>query len=200
MLLSITITSDCFAQKQYGFKIGMANANQSWDYSAPGLDLGNESRAGMDIGFFYHWLSTGAFDIIPEIRYVQKGTSAEFIDTDTGDSVILEPRADYLSISPLFQKSFPVWIKPYIIAAPRFDILINTKSEQYFDTFEKLRAFDFGATIGAGFDFPFTDQIFFMTEFRYEPSFINAYSSAQLEVRNTTYSVLVGLYFTSGSW
>jgi len=186
----------CAAQQQFGIKIGMATANQSWDYSTAGLDLDNNSRAGLDIGVFYLMYDGESFDIIPEIRYIQKGTSADFINTNIGQIVTLEPRADYLTITPMIKKTVPIWINPYFLAGPRLDVLLGTNSEQFFDTFEKLRFLDFGVTLGAGFDFPFNDQFYFLTEFRYEPSFINAYQTDNLEVKNTAFSVLIGLAYT----
>ena len=195
-ILLFTCQSHSFAQKKAGLKIGMVNANQSWEYSTSGLDLGNESRPGLDVGVFYQWYDSESFKIIPEIRYVQKGTSAQFFNSWTGDYITLEPRADYLTIAPLIQKTIPIWINPYILAGPRLDVLLGTNSEQFFETYDKLRFLDFGVSLGAGFDFPFNDQVYFLTEFRYEPSFINAYQSDNLEIRNTAFSVLVGLSYT----
>jgi hypothetical protein len=194
-LLLFIFHGQSFAQNRVGLKIGMVNANQSWEYSTSGLDLGNESRPGLDVGVFYQWYDSESFKIIPEIRYVQKGTSAQFFNSWTGDYITLEPRADYLTIVPLIQKTIPIWINPYVLADPRLDVLLGTNSEQFFETYDKLRFLDFGVSLGAGFDFPFSNQVCFLTELRYEPSLINAYQSDNLEIRNTAFSVLVGLSY-----
>ncbi|MBD3276388.1 MAG: outer membrane beta-barrel protein [Candidatus Marinimicrobia bacterium] len=194
-ILLFTSQSPTFAQNRVGLKIGMVNANQSWEYSTSGLDLGNESRPGIDVGVFYRWYDAESFRILSELRYVQKGIRADFLNTTSEQIVTLEPRADYLTIAPLIQKTIPIWINPYILAGPRLDVLLGTNSEQFFETYDKLRFLDFGVSLGAGFDFPFSNQVFFLTEFRYEPSFINAYQSDNLEIRNTAFSVLVGLSY-----
>jgi hypothetical protein len=111
-----------------------------------------------------------------------------------GEIITKRPRVDYLSIPLLAKFRFETSVlTPYLIAGPRYDVLLGRHGEGFQAVIDDFRRTEFGATIGAGVElralFPFDALI----EFRYNASFERAYKTNYLSVRNRTLDLMLGL-------
>jgi hypothetical protein len=59
--------------------------------------------------------------------------------------------------------------------------------------FDKLKTTGTGATFGAGVEIPSAIVTSLLAEFRYSPSFDNAYVNNHLTVKNHSFEILVGV-------
>jgi opacity protein-like surface antigen len=137
-----------------------------------------------------------------ELQYTQKGMTESIpITTEsqpdgTGEFITKRPRVDYLSIPILVKARFstPV-IVPYLVAGPRFDILLSMKGDGFDVVVDKFKTSEFGATLGFGVEVTFWHPIGVLAEFRYNPSFGDAFSSNFLRVKNRSLDFLLGARF-----
>jgi hypothetical protein len=183
----------------YGLKLGAVSASQTWDFDF-NVNLPVEARWGYDAGIFVEVLDIPYFSILTELHYIQKGFSITLPITTpvfpegTGQYATLRPRADYLSIPLLAKVRFETGvIDPFFYAGPNFDILLGSKAEGVNAVFDKLKATGTGATFGAGVEIPSAIVTSLLAEFRYSPSFDNAYVNNHLTVKNHSFEILVGV-------
>jgi hypothetical protein len=77
--IGILILSLCSLNAQaqllhgFGCRIGVAFANQDFDYTIAGFELDTKTRVGFDIALYAEWLNTPFFHIVTEIHDIQKG-------------------------------------------------------------------------------------------------------------------------------
>jgi hypothetical protein len=198
LLLFLTDAHSQFL-RGYGFKLGGVSANQTWDYNIR-VNFPTETRWGYDVGVYIEVLDIPYISILGELHYVQKGFSSTLpVSTPaypegTGENITLKPRADYLSIPVLAKIRFETTIiTPYLFVGPRFDFLIARKAEGTERVFDKLKRTGTGATVGVGFEIPLAFVPSLLAEFRYSPSFDNAFSNEHLTVRNRSVEIVLGV-------
>ena len=185
----------------YGFKAGVCIANQDFDYSLD-FNIDTESRYGFVTGFFIELLNNENFHLLAETHYVQKGNNVEFDHRDENGILIgiitLNSRVDYLEFDVLGKYTINLSsFKPYLIAGPRFDILLDYNSENNFldPVYEDLDFIDFGLSIGGGFEFQIIQNTISLIEFRYSPALTSSYETDLLTVKNTSFEILTGIKF-----
>ncbi len=201
IVLCVVLTTISYGQviRGYGFKLGAVAANQTWQYtnwSVPPKDY----RWGFAASAYLELFDCVNFSALIEAQYSQKGFSETLpITTEsqpdgTGEFITMAPRADYLSLPLLAKVQLPLsdWT-PYLLAGPRLDILLSTKADEYSVIFDKLKTPEFGATVGVGVEFTSILPMAVLTEIRYNPSFVDAYSSNFLTVRNRSLDFLLGV-------
>jgi hypothetical protein len=135
-----------------------------------------------------------------EVQYTQKGMSESLpITTEsqpegTGEFITKRPRVDYLSIPVLAKVRFsmPV-IVPYLVVSPRLDFLLSKKGEGYDAVINKFKTTGFGAALGVGVEVTSLLPISLLAEFRYNPSFDDAFSNSFLTVKNRSLDLLLGV-------
>lgn len=184
----------------FGIKIGGAKANQTWKRS-DNLASNLESRLGLDIAVFLEIIDIEFVGLLVEAHYIQKGFSQRFLITTeehpdgTGEFFTLKPRVDYLSFPVLAKFNLPIFLSPYIIAGPRFDIRLGRKSEGFQAVFDELKKVDVGGTLGFGIESPKLNTVNLLAEFRFSPSFTRAFENQLLNVKNKSIEFLTGLSF-----
>ena len=186
----------------FGVKGGAVSAIQSWDYPAFGTSLPNDHRWGIDLGVFVEGLRLPYFSVLGEVHYIQKGFSTSLLITTpqspdgTGEFLTLRPRLDYLSIPILAKLRFETGVlTPYIYAGPRFDIRLGHNEELVGAVYEKFKSTDVGASLGVGLELPLTAMPDLLVEFRYSPSFADAFKTQSVIVRNESFEILLGVLF-----
>ena len=182
--------------KGYGLKAGVVVANQDFEYSE-GFQADTKDRAGLDFGVFAEWLDIPFFSILTEVHYIQKGHADEFVRTDEFGTPIsstrIDHRLDYLSVPLLAKASLRTkHVLPYLVVGPRFDFLLDYKSETLDQVYKELKDSDVGATIGLGMESR-TDPVKVLVEFRYSPDFTDAYKTDLLKVKNNSFEILFGV-------
>jgi Outer membrane protein beta-barrel domain len=186
----------------YVFKAGFVISNQDFDYKFGGPNLDLENSYGLVVGPSIGLFNKSNIDLIIELNYVQKGTIYEIEHFDENGNNLgtldLKNRVEYLSLLFLGELSYNSTIKlPYLIIGPRIDILIGYKSEDnIFDAvYDDFESFDFGGSIGLGYELNFWKSNNFLFEIRFSPSFTNSYKTEFLTVKNTTFDFLTGIKF-----
>lgn len=191
----------------YGFKTGFVIANQDFDYSVLDynsneiiLDL--EKHYGLIIGPSIGLFKESNIDLIIELNYVQKGMIYEMDRYDENGNnlgtINFNNRVEYLSLLILGELSYNSTIKlPYLLIGPRIDILLGYKSEDnlFDDVYDDFESFDFGGSIGLGYELNLWESYNFLFEIRFSPSFTNSYETELLTVKNNSVDFLTGIKF-----
>jgi opacity protein-like surface antigen len=204
---SLAIASASSAQlfQSYGIKAGPVLAGQHWDYapSSPlaGLDIADQMRWGIDVGCFVEWFDHPTLSLLTEVHYVQRGFRDEYaVTSPTSPEIIgtevLTPRLDYLSM-PLLLKARLDYasVSPYVLAGPRFDILLNKNPDNFDLIVDKFKKYDWGLTLGGGIAFEAFPGYDIGAEFRYELSLQDIYRTDMLTVRNHSMQFLAYVAF-----
>ena len=201
LILVFFVYSTSHAQlvRGYGLKLGVVAANQSWRYTGT-AELPTDHRWGFTAVGYLELLDIPILSALVEVQYTQKGMSESLpITTEsqpegTGEFITKRPRVDYLSI-PVLAKvrlSMPV-VVPYLVAGPRLDFLLSKKGEGYDAVINKFKTTGFGATLGVGVEVTSLLPISLLAEFRYNPSFDDAFSNSFLTVKNRSLDFLLGV-------
>jgi hypothetical protein len=201
IVLAVGISSTTHAQlvRGFGIKVGVTAANQTWDYaSVP--DLTADNRWGITGSAFVELLRMPYFSVLVESQYTQKGMSfsapvaTEQNPDGTGEFITLRPRVDYLS-TPILAKvrlETPL-ITPYLLAGPRYDVLLARHGEGFQAVIDKFKSSELGATIGGGAEFGSLLPLDVLIELRYNMSLQAAYNTNFLKVRNQTLDLMLGV-------
>ncbi len=183
----------------WGIKVGAVSATESWDYTAD-INFEADRRWGLDLGAYVEFLDVPVISVLGEVHYIQKGFSQTLPVTTTaqplgtGEFITMKPRVDYLSIPVLAKLRFDLGlVSPYIIAGPRFDFLLSKDTEGYGDVLDNFKSQDVGISVGAGAEVALPILPALLAEFRYSPSFSEAYNSNLLTVKNESFELLVGV-------
>lgn len=184
----------------YGFKSGLTVASQDFEYT-PFHSDDNKNRNGMAVGAFIELFDLHSIHLLSEVYYVQKGMIHEQLKTGEESPVPIgtlryDNRVDYISISILAK----IFLKtgsfsPYLAVGPRFDMMTSFKSEDHFydPVYDEFEKWDIGGDIGIGCEYRISNNFDLICEGRYSPSFSKAYESEYLEVKNKTFTLLVGI-------
>ncbi len=183
----------------YGLKLGAVSATQIWDYKID-VNFPTERSLGIDVGAFIEVLEIPYVSVLVELHYIQKGFSFTSLVTTpaqpmgTGEYITKKPRVDYLSI-PLFAKlRFDIAsLYPYVIVGPRWDFLIAKVPEGTQNVLDNFKSTDFGVSIGGGIEVSLPVVSAALVEFRYSPSFNEAFSNMNLSVKNQSFELLLGV-------
>jgi hypothetical protein len=194
-VLVSTVTHAQFV-RSCGLKVGAISAKQTWNYKI-NFHFPAESRWGIDAGVFVEVFDLPYISVLGELHYIQKGFSITGPATifampeGTGEYITEKPRVDYLSIPLLAKLRFETAaVIPYFVAGARLDFLLGREPKWLFDNF---RSIDVGASVGAGLEVPLKIVPSILVEFRYSPSFSEAFSSYHLTVKNESLELLMGV-------
>lgn len=203
ILACCVLTSSTNAQfiRGYGLKFGAISATQTWDYKTS-TKFSPERRWGIDAAGYIEVINLPYFRLLGELHYIQKGFSITLPVTTisqpdgTGEYITLKPRVDYLSVPILAKLRFDLGkVTPYLIAGPRFDFLISKNPDGFQSVLDNFKSKDIGISIGSGFEFSLKFIKSVLAEFRFSPSFSEAYSSNTLTVKNQSFEFLLGVRF-----
>jgi len=200
-LIVLISTSNTHAQllRGFGLKVGAVSAYQSWKYaSIP--DLPTETRWGLTGAGFFEFFDLPLLSGVLEFQYTQRGMTLTLpVYTESNPEVPAyyrtnRPRVDYLSI-PILAKvrlNTPLLV-PYLVAGPRWDFLISKKGDGFDTVVDKFKTSEFNATFGIGVELSEFLPTVLIAEFRYNPSFSDAFNNNFLAVRNRSFDFLLGV-------
>lgn len=202
-ILCLCVLTSTVAQAQfvrgYGLKAGAVSATQSWEYSV-NINFPVERRWGVDAGAYMEVLDLPYISLLAEAHYIQKGFSITGLVTTEaqpdgwGEYITRRPRVDYLSFPLLAKLRFEMGtVTPYFFTGPRVDFLIAKDPEGTQAVLDNFKGTDIGGTVGAGAEVPLPMVHAALIEFRYSPSFNEAYSSGSLTVKNQSFEILLGV-------
>lgn len=202
-IMSLCLFSTIAAQGQlvrgWGVKVGAVTATESWDYTV-NINFPADRRWGLDVGAFIEFLDVPLISVLGEVHYIQKGFSQTLPVTTaaqpdgTGEYITMKPRVDYISIPVLAKVRFDLGlISPYVIAGPRFDFLVGKDPQGYDAVLDNFKSGDVGISVGAGTEVLLPILPPLLAEFRYSPSFSEAYNSNALTVKNESFELLLGV-------
>jgi len=195
------LSADAQPLRSYGIKAGAVLAGQHWRYSSffppPGVTIADQMRWGLDVGLFLEWLDNPTFTLITEFHYLQRGFREELPGSSAASpelmgTTVLSPRLDYLSIPLLmkFRIDFPPF-SPYVLAGPRYDILMNTNPDNFEAVLDDIKGYDWGMTLGIGIVYDVSPEYDIGAEFQYDLSFQDIYNTEILTVRNHSMQFLL---------
>ncbi len=199
--LCIVVSTIVHAQfiRGYGVKVGAVSATQTWDYKI-NLNFPTERRWGIDVGGYLEILDIPFMSVLGEVHYVQKGFSFTLPVTTaaqpdgTGEYITKRPRVDYLSIPLLAKVRFDMGtFSPYIFGGPRVDFLVAKAPEGTQLVLDNFKSTDVGVSIGVGIEVPLPVVSAALAEFRYSPSFNDAFNNNNLTVKNQSFELLLGV-------
>jgi hypothetical protein len=199
IIFTCTTTTHAQLLRGYGLKLGTVAAYQSWKYSSfP--DLPTETRWGFTGVGFLEFFDLPLLSVVAELQYTQKGMTLTLPVYSESDPEVPayyrtnRPRVDYLSIPILAKVRFTTPLfEPYLIAGPRWDLLLSKKPDGFDVVIDRFETSEFSATLGIGFELSQILPIGVMAEFRYNPSFRDAFNNNFLTVRNRSLDFLLGV-------
>jgi len=184
--------------RSYGVKGGACSATQIWDRGSQ-IDQGTGYRWGVDVGIFAELADIPPFSLSTEIHYVQKGmkydipVTTEQFPNGTGEFITVDPSLNYLSV-PLLAKLRVDLSRSevYLLVGPRFDFLLSSDGDGQFDSqIKRFNSFDFGGTIGVGFQTRTILGLATGVEFRFSPSFQSGYEDDFVTITNRSFEFLL---------
>lgn len=184
--------------KGFGFKTGLAIANQSFDYTVPVFGLDMKNRIGFDFGGIVEWFNLPYLSVLTEAHYIQKGMKSEVekVSYSHGGeigTITYDYRVDYLSVSALVKFTLEgKLISPYLITGPRFDFLLGNNTDGNDELYDNFKSTVLGGDVGIGAEFDVVDLGTILSEFRYSYDFSKAYKNDFLQVKNRSFQILLG--------
>jgi len=225
-LATLSISTASAQSYAYGFKGGLTTGFQKWE------------RGDRDPLFAYHGIAfiesapeDNAFALFAQLGYHVKGSAVRYrnrayTDFATGNVIELRPSTDryeYKNISlTLGGKQKYDWngsVQVYYLIGIRGDYTLGTNLAEY-DRFRSayfpretfVRKFNYGATVGGGFEIPISELISGIIEITINPDFSKQYDQpgglvawdpvarqnrplSALGITNNTIELTVGLRF-----
>lgn len=198
-----TFTFNVNAQiiSSYGLKLGVGISNQSWYYQSDLLNMDWKDKIGITARIFADFLSISFFQVEGEIGYLRKGfkdkvpiTTASQPD-GTGEYISENNSLDYLTISALAKFKYDLEIfSPYIVVGPQLNLLLNRNVEQgWKDVFDKFKDTNIGLSVGVGSELKTILPITILVEYRYERDFLDNYDVPNIDIKNYSHVILLGV-------
>ena len=184
---------------EYGLKFGYVNSRQKWNYLIGGFSNIEDSVEPIDalkIGLYSGWKITSNLGFMLEIYFSQKGSKMVLEGTDamgqvawTTDHLFSVDYVETLALFTLNLKYKSVFL--YFLVGPRIDYLYYGKAFDY-SLQDGLTKVNLGYSLAVGIK----TGVFIAPvslEIRYNPDKTFMHESKNLEIRNFTLDILVGV-------
>lgn len=208
-LLLISVRIESQDKLKYGIKLGYNSSWQNEYYNDSVEDWGGKIE-GFCGGVYLDYFYSSDFTLETELLFIKKGNQAKAIVTNmefqygTGEYVEEKTESYFFSLSLLPKIMIDSrFIKIYLIAGPRVDVLISNSvevsgAEPYksnrnnalnfmIDKYENLI---FGVTIGGGLNISELLPLKLGLEARYSPDLSNLYGSKYYSIKNNSLEIL----------
>ena len=196
LILSASVAE---AAGKFGAKVGLVIADQTYSYSNEWGEIDRDSKTGVVFGLFTDYQFIAGIAIRPEFQYVQKGCKDEVLETTEAypegiGTLKIVDHVDYLSIPVMLKIGLPGGVQSlYLVAGPRLDIKLRTKSDFNSFVMDKFESTVFGATFGVGKQFSFGPLPAVLVEFNYYHDFSDAYKGDVLTIKNKGFALVAGV-------
>lgn len=199
-LIAFAFNIDAQIITNYGLKLGMGISNQSWDYQAD-INSDFDNKVGISPRIFLSFLNIPFFQLQAELGYLQKGFEDKIPITTivqpdgTGEFITVNNRLNYLSFSALAKLKYENEIlTPYIIIGPQLNVLLSKNIEKGWEVvFDSFKENNIGLSIGVGTEIKNVLPISILLEYRYESDFIDNYDSSNINIKNYSHILLLGV-------
>lgn len=199
-LIAFAFNTSAQIISNYGLKLGVGISNQSWDYQAD-INLDFVNKIGLSPRVFADFFNLSFFQLQAELGYLQKGFEDKVpISTmtqpdGTGEYINVNNRLNYLSFSALAKFKYENdMFTPYLIVGPQLNILLSKEIEKgwgiVFDTFKEN---NIDLSIGVGSEIKNILPVSILIEYRYERDFIDNFDSPNLNIKNYSHVILLGV-------
>jgi hypothetical protein len=182
----------------YGLKAGAVQSHITWNYTYAAIFAPGD-RWGLIVSGFVEFLDNRYFTLFGEVQYAQEGiigsgpVRTTFQPEGTGEFLAARPRVDYLSLPIGAKVRFPVEaVAPYLLVGPRIDFKLGTNQEGS-EIFNEFHSFDFGLTLGFGFEVGPLDGILLLAELRYAPNLTQSFDNEFVSVKRRSVDLLLGI-------
>jgi opacity protein-like surface antigen len=202
LFISITaININAQILSNYGIKLGADITNQSWDYKNSGnVKWDNITTVSPRI---FAEINLSPIQIEGELGYSRKGFETSIPVTTvtnpdgTGESYMIKNQLNYLNFSLAGKYSYAMGVfAPYVIAGPQLNLLINKNTDKYMNIiFDNYKKYNVGVSLGLGTEVKGLLPVALLIEYRYETDFINNYNTDDVNIKNYSHVVLLGVRF-----
>jgi len=157
------------------------------------------TKTGLTAGAFFNYSSKNWFGVGVQVLYNEMGAKLK----NSTASINL----NYLQVPVLFTYYFPGdntagSFRPKLFAGPHVDFLLSAKNQDGNDLNPDGRYYssaDFGVTLGGGFNYALSDQIWLNVDARYGVGLTDATKSTTTNSMNRSFGVNVGVSFPIGN-
>jgi len=211
--LVVLFYSSAFGQifSSYGFKIGLTNSNQVYEYSFLANDEEFDYRQGISLGIFAELLNSSNFSLILNLAYNQKGMLDEFsvnkrADSDLGytsEKFNVDNRLDYVTIGTDVKTRYDLnGFSPFILTGIKYDFLVGKKIDRSIDKlfersieniYDKYEGNLFGLTLGLGIEINEFLSIPFIVEWVYNYDLDGVRVNDNLKIKNLSSVLNIGI-------
>lgn len=199
-LLFITSNSIIFSQiiNNYGIKVGYVHSTQ--DYSIKDIDNLINWKSGVSVSAFIDLFDVNSFSLSPEIKYIPKGSTTEFVTTgptgpEPNRKITQHVNHNFLSIPVSIKYNMKqTFGNLFFKAGPRYDILLKS-----YDDFEYSSAdySDYENVFGGSFSIGFEPDLILpinpFVELSYHLDFTNTFSNESLEIKHRAIEMNIGI-------
>jgi len=199
-LIIFTCNSNAQILSSYGFKLGVGISNQSWDYHAD-VNMDWKNKIGISPRIFADFLNYSFFQLEGEIGFLKKGFEDKVPITTmtqpdgTGEYITVNNGLNYLIISVLAKLKYKLGMfSPYIIVGPQFNLLLSKNIQKGWGVvLDKFKENNIGISVGVGSEIKNILPISILVEYRYERDFIDNYDSPNIDIKNYSHVILLGI-------
>lgn len=199
VLVLFTVILAARAKTEYGFKFGATYSNQNFNYKAISFDLDTKYRFGLDLAVFTEFRVEENLRLLTELHYYQKGMNVKLLTLDPNYGYSFtneENRVDYLSLPVLGKFNITKrWIPTYFLLGFQADFLTGYDSKFFEILYEDFKRVDISFVTGLGCEYDIPNFHTVLLELRYNPTLNRSYTTQDLSVWNTSFSILTGIKF-----
>ena len=184
----------------YGLKLGAAFSNQTWDYNTD-VNMDWQNKFGISPRIFVDLFNYTFIELEGEVGYLQKGfkykmpVTTMYQPDGTGEYITVNNRLDYLSFAALAKLKYNIGIfSPYLLIGPQLNIMLSKNIDTGWEiVFDKFKKNNVGLSLGAGIEIKNIFPISILIEYRYERDFIDNYDSPNINFKNYSHVILLGV-------
>lgn len=199
-ILVLSINAHAQLLSGYGAKLGLGISNQSWNYNTNTI-VDYNNKIGANPRIFADFLDLSFFNIETEISYLRKGITEKIPLTSmdqpdgTGEYINIDNSLDYLSISILAKPKYEFGIiSTYILFGPQINILLGKNITKGWEViYSKFKKSNYDLSLGAGIEMRKLLPITFLLEYRYERDFIDNCEFLNIDIKNYSHVILLGI-------
>lgn len=198
IIFSAAVNAQSFSG--FGIKGGVSLANHTWDTPVLPFFQDIKTKPGVDVRGFAEFSFCRYFSLEGEVGFVQKGSSTDYFAILENSPAIIQVNTkntlNFLSVSLLGKFGTNAGqFSPYILAGPQYNRRLGIIS--IFDSFlfNNFKKDLFGYSVGAGTEINNILPLKLLVEYRYERDITDNHSHQNLDTRNYSHSIMLGIKF-----
>lgn len=205
IIFLLLITTNLFPGINYGLKLGMTAATQTFEYPNVDIELDYEYRYGFNSGIYVEFPTFEYLSLISDFYYLQRGMYSEINGTIRADNeqgyiekkLKDDNRLDYLGISLSSKLNKKIGIfTPYLLGGLRYEFLLNKEtSDLYENVYSKYKGNIFGLLLGVGTEINTLFPLPVLVEWEYDYDITDVKISESFNIKNKSFEFKFGFKF-----